>query len=216
MTFLRPELLQAYRDVETKKWVTERINQLPKKEESAEKQEPAAASESVAVAVSGGEKEPKEAETGDAGEEDKSKDQSVIRLEDFKLEFNVDAFVERKDGAPLSEAEKEALEADPSVKSVRAASKYLRETVLPNFVGEVASTGTLPGDGGALTRLLHRQGINVRYLGRLAHLAESKEVAEKFPEGLRPEIERHLQSFKVFNGLPDLFRVVANFAVVKR
>jgi protein TIF31 len=196
MTFLRPELLQAYRDVETKKWVAQQINQLPK----AEKQEPAPGTESNAASVDDKERK----EQGSSVEDEKSKtvesalaDQSVIRLEDFKLEFNVDAFVERKDPGSLSEVEKVKLEADPAVASVRAASKYLRETVVPNLVNEVASTGTLPGDGGALTRLLHRHGINVRYLGRLAHVAESNEVVEKFPEGLRPEIERNLQSFKV-------------------
>jgi protein TIF31 len=198
MTFLRPELLQTFRDIEAKKWVAEQIEQLPKKEASTEKSA-AAASESDKESK----EESKEVDAA-GGEEQKSTtaekalaDSSLIRLEDFKLEFNVDAFVERKDAAPMTEAEKEAREADPSVKSVRAASEFLRKTVLPNFLFEVASTGTLPGDGATLARLLHRQGINVRYLGRLAKLVDDKAVVEKFSEGLRHEVERHLQNFKV-------------------
>ncbi|KAJ6847343.1 clustered mitochondria protein-like [Iris pallida] len=59
--------------------------------------------------------------------------------------------------------------------SVRKASSYLMDVVLPKFVEDLCALEVSPMDGQTLTDALHAHGINVRYLGKVAektkHLA---------------------------------------------
>lgn len=54
-------------------------------------------------------------------------------------------------------------------------SKYLRDEVLPNVVREFAEgEATAPYNGEHLTNIMHKNGINLRYLGKLSELAKIK------------------------------------------
>ncbi|GAA6019024.1 hypothetical protein JCM10207_006291 [Rhodosporidiobolus poonsookiae] len=159
---LRPELLEAYRESKLQKWIDEQV-QL-KHAEVAEKQKSIEAQLKEAATEDGeGEKKEVEGEVKEDGEgEDKPKTTtSVINADDFVLEFNPDAFVERKEGLVIYDAEAE------STKNVRLASQYLRDVVLGDFLNEAAANAFAVTDGFLLTRTLHRKGINMRYLGQL-------------------------------------------------
>lgn len=169
LVLLRPELLENYRESKLTKWIEEKVmaHRAKVAEESANKAEPAAGSI---------ESELKEAASDEAAkaEEAPKAPAPVINAADFELSFNPDAFVERKPekegDAPLVIYDAE----DAATQAVRDASVYLRETVLTNFVVEVGTSGLVVSDGKFLTKLMHRKGINMRYLGILADLVDNK------------------------------------------
>ena len=71
---------------------------------------------------------------------------------------------------------------------VCAAATYLWDEVLPKVTKVIKDSQVhqLPVDGRTLTELLHRQGINCRYLGRLAVLAQHEEEKDaKVDEDLK-------------------------------
>ena len=53
---------------------------------------------------------------------------------------------------------------------VAKASQHLREVTLPALVGQLDALDEFPLEGTALVRVMHRHGINVRHLGRIAEM----------------------------------------------
>ncbi|KAI7900383.1 clustered mitochondria-domain-containing protein [Cokeromyces recurvatus] len=53
---------------------------------------------------------------------------------------------------------------------IREASQFLINEIVPSLVLDFASYAVTPLDGDALTKTMHRRGINMRYLGKLAEL----------------------------------------------
>lgn len=161
MVLLRPELLEIYWDHEFRKWARD---QLAAKQQEADK--------TKALANGNAEQGDEEKEKAETEE----KEPESIDSTEFKLSFNPDAFAEFK--SPESEDENAAKsftpitdESDPTVAAVRSAGKFLRETAIPRLVTDVAGGLFSAADGSALTRQMHARGINVRYLGYIAHLA---------------------------------------------
>lgn len=165
MVLLRPELIEIYWDSEFRKWAREQLAQRQKSKE--------------------GEMDKKAVENGEEGDKAKKADevdgasgddaaQPTLDGSAFQLAFNPDAFVKFKPPTDESMTPTPMVtdESDPSVAAVRAASKYLRESAIPRLVTDIASGIATAADGQALTRQMHARGINVRYLGHLAHLAE--------------------------------------------
>ncbi|KAL5207899.1 hypothetical protein ABZP36_032334 [Zizania latifolia] len=75
--------------------------------------------------------------------------------------FNPNVFTEYKlAGSP------EEIEADEAL--VKKAGLYILDTVIPKFVQDLCSLDVSPMDGQTLTDVLHSNGINVRYLGKVA------------------------------------------------
>ncbi|AGO10502.1 AaceriABR050Wp [[Ashbya] aceris (nom. inval.)] len=73
-------------------------------------------------------------------------------------------------------------------------SDYLRKEVVPTLVKEVADGSiTAPFNGEHLVDIMHKNGINVRYLGRVIELAEQELEAQR---ALR---ETHLQEVEADN-----------------
>jgi protein TIF31 len=72
---------------------------------------------------------------------------------------------------------------------VREVAKYLWDDVLPKITLAIreGAVNQLPADGKSLTEFLHRNGVNCRYLGRLAILAIEQEEKD-----LKVEIELKL------------------------
>lgn len=86
-----------------------------------------------------------------------------------KISFNPDCFTNVElGGTPEENAADEA--------DVIEVSKFLRENVIPKFVQNLSSLADSPLDGQSLTDLLHEKGINVRYLGVIAHLSEEERL----------------------------------------
>jgi protein TIF31 len=179
MTVLRPELVDAYWKSKLREWANgELALQRQARENAPEK----ATKEIEEKPVD----DPAQEETGGAPEEeeeDGSKqsteletagavDSERIDAKDFDFALNPDTFSGQE---PQTEAEKEEWANDE--KEVRLACEYLRTSVLPDLVsnlkeGEVG----VPMDGQSLSRLLHKRGINIRYLGKVAELAQGKKL----------------------------------------
>ncbi|CZR54415.1 probable Protein TIF31 homolog [Phialocephala subalpina] len=176
MTVLRPELVESYWKVKMRDWVNAEVEKRRQakanssdetKKLEREAAEQSKEDEKDAAAV---EKTPDETpleEVSKATELDER-----IDISDFSFSLNSDAFSGQE---PQTDAEKEQWTKDEE--EVRLACEYLRKTVLPEIVNDLKEGDTgFPMDGQSLSRLLHKRGINMRYLGKLAELAEGKRL----------------------------------------
>ncbi|KAF3163480.1 Intracellular distribution of mitochondria [Orbilia oligospora] len=118
------------------------------------------------------EKKKKEAEAGVStdNKKDKKEEQEAIDLSGLTFSLNPDVFSGQK---PHTDEEKEQFAKDEE--DVRQACQYLTDKVIPGLIddlkkGDVGS----PMDGYSLSRLMHKRGINIRYLGNIANLAASE------------------------------------------
>ena len=97
-------------------------------------------------------------------------DQERVDISEFNLALNSDACSGQ---VPQTEEEKAEYAADE--KEVRAVAEYLRSTIIPSLVSDLyEETVGFPMDGTSLCQLMHRRGINIRYLGKLAEVAKEK------------------------------------------
>lgn len=172
MTVLRPELVDNYWKSKMREWVNE---QLAERRATAKAAEPATedkAEPSVdAAADATAEKDAADDET-EKPEKAVEPDNERIDISDFKFSLNPDAFSGQE---PQTDEEKAEWARDEE--EVRAAAEFLRSSVMPELVkdlkeGEVG----FPMDGQSLSRLLHKRGVNMRYLGKLTTLAEGKRL----------------------------------------
>ena len=93
--------------------------------------------------------------------------QGRVDISAFSLAFNPDVFCGQQ---AQSEEDKSNLIKDEE--DVRAVCSYLHDVVFSEFLHDLkeAEIG-FPMDGASLTALLHKRGINVRYLGKIATIA---------------------------------------------
>lgn len=165
MTVLRPELVDSFSRYKLKQWVDKEVAR--RAEQKKEKEAETKAAEDDAKGEEGeGEKKTTEGEGEGEGEASKEED-SQPNLSDFKFALNPDAFSGQ---APQTDEEKAEFAADEE--EVRAAGKYLRDQVIPDLLKDLSESEiSFPMDGQSLSRLLHKRGINVRYLGKVAELS---------------------------------------------
>lgn len=157
LALMRPELMLLYWEHKLRNWVQERAQEIQKRAE-----EKKAAGET--------EKEAKSDETKEEEEAKEANPEDDVNVLDFDLSFNVDAFT----GIPSAASDEKTSQEN----TVREASKFLRENVISVLLQDFMAYVVSPIDGGALTKAMHRRGVNMRYLGRIANLAqESKELA---------------------------------------
>lgn len=183
MTALRPELIDAYYKVKLREWINKELESrrkaakeasegakfiksdatIPTAEEKGEqKSEEKNGEASIQVAAEESIEEPKEVPS----------DLDRIDISQFKFALNPDAFSGQE---PQTDAEKEELTQDE--KEVRAACEFLRTKILPELIHDLREGDTgFPMDGSSLSRLMHKRGINVRYLGKLVELADGKRL----------------------------------------
>lgn len=94
-------------------------------------------------------------------------------LSNFKFALNPDVFSGQ---IAQTEEEKEALKKDEE--DVRLACAYLQDSVIPELLNDLKeSECSFPMDGRSLSRLLHKRGINVRYIGNIASRCEGSRLA---------------------------------------
>ena len=147
MTVLRPELIDLYARQKMKEWVDAELASRAKAKEEEAKEE---------------KKEEESAEGDEKKEDDVSKDQ--IDLSKFRFSLNPDVYSGQ---VPQTDEEKAELEADE--KKVREVCQYLRDHAIAGFLKDlVESDAGFPMDGSSLSRQLHKRGINIRYLGKIA------------------------------------------------
>lgn len=165
MTVLRQELVDAYWRLKLNEFVT---SQLQDRQESTKKISKAADADSEVreestekasdVAVNG---------TETSQTPDSKEGQDHVDLSAFTFTLNPDVFCGQ---VPQTEEQRAELAKDED--EVRKVCSHLREKVLPELLhdlkeGEVG----FPMDGQSLSALMHKRGINIRYLGRLANQA---------------------------------------------
>ena len=128
-------------------------------------------------------------------------EETLIDTDNFKLAFNPDAFVDRPDRElHTATSTKPALEED-STKAVRDASSFLRDVVIPSLLRDVVSDEIIPLDSAHLSQIFHRRGINMRYLGLIAH--ETRKTPQMLSKentlvgSAEPEVLAFLAKFKV-------------------
>lgn len=122
---------------------------------------------------------------------------AIIDASNFVFNFNPDAFVTRKE---IEGVESSPLLYDPeeeSSKHVREASLYLRKVMLPAFLIEVIGISLIFTDGTFLTKLMHRKGINMRYLGMMVDLIDTEGETLSYKDAKKPDIVFALTALKV-------------------
>lgn len=165
MTVLRPELIDSYWKVKMREWVNSEL-ELRKVGKSQDKD--ANEDKTEIGKDEAGEKSEADLEAAKAADFDKER----IDVSKFQFSLNPDAFSGQE---PQTAEEKEELSKDEY--EVRLAAEYLQKTILPELVRDLREGDVgFPMDGQSLSRLLHRRGINVRYLGKIATLAEGKRL----------------------------------------
>ncbi|EPS30184.1 hypothetical protein PDE_05134 [Penicillium oxalicum 114-2] len=114
--------------------------------------------------------EGKSEETTEEKTEEKSEDQDRVDISGFNLALNPDVFSGQ---IPQTQEEKDQWAQDE--KEVREACEHLRSKIMPDLVQDLHDGDVgFPMDGQSLTQLLHKRGINIRYLGKLAQLSQEK------------------------------------------
>lgn len=114
-------------------------------------------------------KETQESPEDGAAEEDSEKvdEEDKIDASEFEFALNPDVFTTSQ--APISEAEKNQVHEDEG--DVRACCGFLRDVLIPELMTELTDgSGGWPVDGKSLTTIMHRHGVNVRYLGKVIEL----------------------------------------------
>ena len=93
-----------------------------------------------------------------------------VDISKFDLAFNPDVCSGQK---PQTDEELEEYVNDE--KNVRAICDFLRSKAIPDMVTDLYESDVgFPMDGRSLSQLMHKRGINIRYLGKVAALANEK------------------------------------------
>lgn len=160
MTLLRPELMSLYWEHKFRQWVKAKTDEI-KKERGDDKP---AVEDKKEEKKDADEKQVAKEEAKDGKEQQQQQEEEEIKIDinEFKLNFNTDVFTSAK--LPQGEQTKQ------DEQTIRDASKFLVEEIVPSIVLDFASYSISPLDGDALTKAMHRRGINMRYLGKLAEL----------------------------------------------
>lgn len=181
MTVLRAELVELFWRHKMREWLNAEIakRQDNKKEETKSEE---LAKEQISE---GSEETERKEEKKEEKEEDKKEDkpegqetektaekEDRIDVNNFKFALNPDVFSGQ---VAQTDAEKEELAADEA--DVRAACTFLRENSIPELLKDLRdSEASFPMDGTSLRNLLHKRGINMRYLGRIASSSEGSRL----------------------------------------
>lgn len=201
MTVIRQELVELYHRQKMREWLNAEIAKRSEAkkngktvEESTEKptteggdkasenaeEKPATEPSEEKVADTKEKPEDKAEEKNEEKTESKTEDELAVEEEkddridanDFKLTLNPDVFSGQE---PQTDEEKAELEADE--KDVRAACDFLKNSAIPELLNDLRdSEASFPMDAASLRNLLHKRGINMRYLGRIATLSEGSRL----------------------------------------
>lgn len=177
MTTLRPELVESYWRLKMSEYVQEEVK---RRKTSTKAGGPASLTNGIGESPADGMEnttgehqaetnkslDPEDKTVGQSPEEDR------VDISAFSLTLNPDVFCGQ---VPQTEEEKEEWANDE--REVRAVCAHLHEKILPEMIqdlkeGEVG----FPMDGQSLSRLLHRRGVNLRYLGKLATLIKNEDA----------------------------------------
>lgn len=171
MTVLRPELVETLGKQKARDFVSAELQKRGALKKDADKEEEEKPEEEK---TEESKEEPKaeEAEQAEASQEKKDEEKAEtdkIDMSGFRFALNPDVFSGQ---VPQTDEEKEEMAKDEQ--EVRDACTFLRETIIPMLLRDLNESDiSFPMDGRSLTALLHRRGINLRYLGKLASMSDN-------------------------------------------
>ena len=182
LSVLRAELVNSYAQMKIAKY----MNEKKQKDEEQKKESEA----SVATQDDGKDKE------------DSKKEESQSSLSDEDMEYvkslrlNVNVFL--PDIKSLEGIDTTAFNQQKEDEEMaRDIAKFLWDQILPGLTYEIRvnTRGQMPHDGKSLTDFIHQNGINCRYLGRLATLAQAEEERDRkemnlYKQGKSKELSR--------------------------
>lgn len=103
---------------------------------------------------------------------EQKRDQERVDISAFSLALNPDVFCGQ---VPQTDEEKENWSKDEQ--EVRIVCDFLHEKIFPEMIHDLKEGDVgFPLDGDSLSRLMHRRGINIRYLGKLATLSDKQDA----------------------------------------
>lgn len=186
LAVLRPELVTRYVKVGREKWLKsitekdkEKMEAEGEKKDTEAKPDKAQSSEGKEDA-SDTKPEDQEKPKEKKPEPRKLTDEEVEHLKTFRI--NVNVFlpeVMTLEGVDTEAAEQQKADEERA----REAARMLWDQILPRLTLDIREASgphqQLPADGRSLTEMLHQHGINCRYLGRLAMLAQKEEDQDK-------------------------------------
>ncbi|KAJ4361888.1 Intracellular distribution of mitochondria [Neocucurbitaria cava] len=195
MATLRPELVESYGRLKLREYVKNELSKKTNKTETAAKKEtkdeessseeedsddseedsddseedsddekpkPKPKSKSKEVAKSENKDDAEKKDDAEAPEQDR------VDISGFSFALNPDVFSGQN---PQSEEDKKEWAQDEA--EVRAACDHLSSEVIPRMIQELKDGEVgFPMDGQSLSTLLHKRGVNIRYLGKIAELAD--------------------------------------------
>ncbi|GAB7358154.1 hypothetical protein MBLNU230_g0311t1 [Neophaeotheca triangularis] len=211
MTVLRPELVESYRIGKLREYISAELEKKraakSETDGDAEKTDKKPNSE-----LTNGEPtlDPdtqlakNDAQDGEA--QPKQQPQDTVDVSGFSFALNPDVCTGQQ---PQTKEEQEEWQRDEEL--VRAVCKYLTSEAIPRLMHELREGDVgFPMDGHSLTALIHKRGINVRYLGEIARLCSEKD--DKRLQALKMLCHQEMVSraFKHFanrlmRGLPACF-----------
>jgi protein TIF31 len=171
MSVLRSELVEIYWRMKLQEYVKAELEQKKTAKQNGHKEVTGSGS-TVEAETSNGHKE-------EANDENKSEIEAKpeadaepdrVDISKFDLAFNPDVCSGQK-----PQTDEEAEEYAEDEKNVRAICSFLRTKAIPDMVGDLYESDVgFPMDGRSLSQLMHKRGINIRYLGKVATLAAEK------------------------------------------
>ncbi|KAI1004915.1 Clustered mitochondria [Podosphaera aphanis] len=171
MTVLRPELIEAFWKVKMRDWVSAELKKRHTGDTATSKEN----TESTDINVndeaqeSGNDRK----KSGDDSQNPPStNDADRIDIAEFAFALNPDVFGGQE---PKTDEDKASWARDEA--DVKAACEYLRNSVIKELINDLREGDVgFPMDGLSLSRLMHKRGINIRYLGKIATLSEDKKL----------------------------------------
>ncbi|KAI5460069.1 clustered mitochondria-domain-containing protein [Mariannaea sp. PMI_226] len=184
MTVLRPELVDTVYRHELRTYALDAAKKVEEKQKAVEEKQQKKKSEEDSDESSDEDSDESSEEDSDeeSDEDEESKTEKKVKkketqpaqpdLSAFSWSLNPDAFSGQ---VPQTDAEKAEFAADE--KAVRDAGAFLREKVIPGLLHDLSESDiSFPMDGQSLSRLLHKRGINMRYLGKVAELSTDNKL----------------------------------------
>ena len=186
MALLRPELVDGYWKLKLSEYVKEESKKYQKnaqgdvripdlEDKPLQKESTNAADADVKLELASVGKSEDAVETTQGKDEDKPIIEPRIDISKFQLSFNPDVFCGQ---VPLSEEDKAEWAEDEC--KVRELCDHLCSKVMPELIHDLEEGEiSFPMDGYSLSRLLHKRGINLRYMGKLISERETESARFK-------------------------------------
>ncbi|KAL5612981.1 hypothetical protein BROUX41_003942 [Berkeleyomyces rouxiae] len=209
MTVLRPELVDIYARQKMKEWAEAKYkehsdSQKVKADAAITSSEDNESSDKKDAQETSEEQEKDQTEKDfkeDADSEQKEK--FNLNIADFEFSLNPDVY-----SGQMPQTKEETDDLDNDEDRVREVCDYLLEQSIPNLLKELSESDIgFPMDGPSLSLILHKRGINIRYLGKIVEQATDSRLEALHAVCLQDMVSRAFKhvSRKYMANLPFVF-----------